>query len=216
MPSDEQINNAQNFKGLTYQRKARDGPSAQNAPKVTTPNIPKVNDIKESVDLSFDLGNWLANTKVHVPVLELCKIPGQREKLLKISDPPNDANPQNEASPLSPVKPPAPKKVTFHNTVERTSNNVFADPPIVLHTRDPRKEDHPPFYVSLMIGDLLLHNCMLDSGSSSSIMTKKVMQQFNLKTTRPYQNVCAMDSRPVKVEGMIENQLVRLAKYPDI
>ena len=25
-----------------------------------------------------------------------------------------------------------------------------------------------------------------------------------------------MDSRPVKVEGMIENQLVRLAKYPDI
>ena len=33
---------------------------------------------------------------------------------------------------------------------------------------------------------------------------------------RPHQNVCAMDSRPVKVEGMIENQLVRLAKYPDI
>ena len=25
-----------------------------------------------------------------------------------------------------------------------------------------------------------------------------------------------MDSRPVKVEGMIENQLVILAKYPDI
>ena len=42
------------------------------------------------------------------------------------------------------------------------------------------------------------------------------MQQLDLRTTRPYQNVCAMDSRPVKVEGMIENQLVRLAKYPDI
>ena len=42
-------------------------------------------------------------------------------------------------------------------------------------------------------------------GSSSSIMTKKVMQQLDLRTTRPYQNVCAMDSRPVKVEGMIEN-----------
>ena len=67
-----------------------------------------------------------------------------------------------------------------------------------------------------MIGDLLLHNCMLDSGSSSSIMTKKVMQQLDIRSTRPYQNVCAMDSRPVKVEGMIENWLVRLAKYPDI
>ena len=67
-----------------------------------------------------------------------------------------------------------------------------------------------------MIGDLLLHNCMLDSGSSSSIMTKKAMQQLNLKTARPYENVCAVDSRPVEVEGMIENHLVRLAKYPDI
>ena len=47
-------------------------------------------------------------------------------------------------------------------------------------------------------------------------MTKKVMQQLDLRITRPYQNVCAMDSRPVKVEGMIENQLVRLAKYSDI
>ena len=47
-------------------------------------------------------------------------------------------------------------------------------------------------------------------------MTKKVMQQLGLRTTRPYQNVCAMESRPVKVEGMIERQNVRLAKYPDI
>ena len=47
-------------------------------------------------------------------------------------------------------------------------------------------------------------------------MTKKVMQQLGLRTTCPYQNVCAMDTRPVKVEGMIERQHVRLAKYPDI
>jgi hypothetical protein len=57
---------------------------------------------------------------------------------------------------------------------------------------------------------------MLDSGSGASLMTKKVMQQLNLKTTRPYGNVCAMDSRSVEVEGMIQNQTVRLAKYPDI
>ena len=57
---------------------------------------------------------------------------------------------------------------------------------------------------------------MLDSGLGSNIMTKKVMQQIGLRTTHPYQNVCAMDSRPIKVEGMIERQHVRLAKYPDI
>ena len=152
-----------------------------------------------------------------MPVLESCKIPGQKEKLLKILDSRTDSSPSTPLEPLSnPPKPSTPKKVTFSDTVERTSNNVFTDPPIVLHIRDPRKEDHPPFYVSLMIGDLLLHNYMLDSRSSSSVMTKKAMQQLNLKTTRPYQNVCAMDSRPVEVEGMVENHLVRLAKYPDI
>ena len=163
------------------------------------------------------MGNWLVNAKVPVPILELCKIPVQKEKLLKILDSPTDSCPSTPLEPLSnPPKPSTPNKVTFSDTMERTSNNVFVDPLIVLHTRDPRKEDHPPFYVSLMIGHLLLHNCMLDSGCSSSIMTKTVMHQLNLKTTRPYQNVCAMDSRPVEVEGMIENHLVRLAKYPNI
>ena len=162
----------QKFKGVTYQRKANEGPSTQNTPKVTIPN-----DANKSTDLGFDLGNWLVNTKVLVPVLELCKIPGQKEKLLKILDSPTDSSPSTPLEPLSnPPKPSTLKKVTFFDTVERTSNNVFVDPPIVLHTRDPRKEDHPPFYVSLMIGELLLHNCMLDSGSSSNIMTKKVMQ----------------------------------------
>ena len=47
-------------------------------------------------------------------------------------------------------------------------------------------------------------------------MTKKVMQQLGLRTTRPYQNVCPMDSRPVKVEGMIEREHVKLAKYLDV
>ena len=95
------------------------------------------------------MGNWLVNAKIQVPVLELCKIPGQKEKLLKILDSPTDSSPSTPLDPLSnPPKPSTPKKVTFSDTVERTSNNVFADPPVVLHTRDPRKEDHPPFHVS--------------------------------------------------------------------
>ena len=42
------------------------------------------------------------------------------------------------------------------------------------------------------------------------------MEQLNLKTTRPYPNVCAMDSREVDVVGIILNHQVRLAKYPNI
>ena len=63
-----------------------------------------------------------------------------------------------------------------HNIVNETalSNNVvledfpfvLEDMPIVLHSVDPKRQDHPPFYVSLLVDDLLLHNCMLDSGAS--------------------------------------------------
>jgi hypothetical protein len=40
---------------------------------------------------------------------------------------------------------------------------------------------------------------MYDFGASSNVITKKVMDQLSLKVTRPYRNVCAMDSREIKV-----------------
>ena len=57
---------------------------------------------------------------------------------------------------------------------------------------------------------------MLDSGASSNVITRKVMEQLNLRVTRPYHNVCAMDAREVDVVGIILNLQVKLAKYPDI
>ena len=170
-------------------------PKGQTASKVTIPNIPpEINDEKESIALTFDLGSWLANSKVLSPVLELCKIPSQKEKLLKMLEPQTDDVPLPTSKIVAPEIPAIPKKVTFANTVEQPSpsqENVYEDPPVILHTRDPRKENHPPFYISLMMGDLLLHNCMLDSRSGSNLMTKKIMQQLVLRTTCPYQNVCA-------------------------
>ena len=121
------------------------------------------------------MGTWWSKAKVSVLASELVKIPEQREKLLKA------------------LNSPPPKKVTFKKPLEEpspTQSNVIEDPLVVLHTMDSRKEDHPPFYVLLMMGDLFLHNCMLDFGSSSNIMTRKVMKQLNLKTTRPYHNMC--------------------------
>ena len=66
------------------------------------------------------------------------------------------------------------------------------------------------------MNDLLLHNWMLDSGSLANIMTRKVMEQLNLKINRPYHNICAMDSREVEVVDIGLGFPIRLAKYPDI
>jgi len=56
------------YKGVTNQRKgnANSNQSYQNIPKSITP---------PNVNLSVDLGSWISNAKVLVPVLELIKIP---------------------------------------------------------------------------------------------------------------------------------------------
>jgi hypothetical protein len=78
---------------------------------------------------------------------------------------------------------------------------------MILPRHEPRGRNgaHSPFYVSLLINDLLLHNCMLDSGASTNVMSLKVMNQLGLQITWPYRNVCTMDSREIKVHGLIKD-----------
>jgi hypothetical protein len=57
---------------------------------------------------------------------------------------------------------------------------------------------------------------MLDSGASANVMSLKVMEQLGLKTTRPYGNVCGIDSKKVKVYGLCEDVEVYLIDFPHI
>jgi len=67
--------------------------------------------------------------------------------------------------------------------------NVQDDHPTILF--GPRveeiheNEEVPPFYVSLKIHDMNLHNSMLDSGASQNLMPKVAMDQLGLDVTRP-------------------------------
>ena len=47
-------------------------------------------------------------------------------------------------------------------------------------------------------------------------MTKKVMEQLNLTISRPYHNICALDSQTIEVFGLIKGLQVYLAVCPDI
>jgi hypothetical protein len=57
---------------------------------------------------------------------------------------------------------------------------------------------------------------MLDSGATSNVITKKVMEQLNLIISRPYHNICALDSQTIEVYGLIKGLQVYLAAFPDI
>lgn len=71
-----------------------------------------------------------------------------------------------------------------------------------------------PFYVTLVIHDLLLHNCMLDFGASHNFMPLTLMEQLGLQITKPYKDLYSFDSKRVKCLGMIKDLVVNLAQIP--
>jgi len=79
------------------------------------------------------------------------------------------------------------------------------------------EEQYPsttPFYVTLVVHDLLFHNCMLDSGASHNLMPLSVMEKVGLEITRPYKYIYSFDSNRVKCFGMIKDLVVNLAQIP--
>jgi hypothetical protein len=92
----------------------------------------------------------------------------------------------------------------------------YQDAPVILQNMYRGNEKNRHFFLSLLVNDFILHNCMLDPGGTSNVMTKRVMEQLNLRISRPYHNICAMDSRTIAVHGLIKVLQVHLVVFPDI
>ena len=73
----------------------------------------------------------------------------------------------------------------------------------------------PPFYISLHVHYIILHNAMFDSGASHNLMPKAVMEKLNLDITRPYKDLYSFDSTQVKCLGLIKDLCVSLVQYPN-
>jgi hypothetical protein len=57
---------------------------------------------------------------------------------------------------------------------------------------------------------------MLDSRASANVMSLKVMEHLGLNISIPYMNICAMDSREVKVCGLIKGLQIHLVAHQGI
>ena len=154
MPTPERIQEMKKarFKGAVYQRKEKSSPAKQYKPKVTNPPLPDPPVIPES---KIDMGEWLSSVKVSVYATDILKIPGQKETLFKaVEDSQNNTHDVVKEDPLP-----------SNNAIFEDEPIKPKDIPIVLNSVNPRREDHPPFYVSLLVDNLLLRNCMLYSGA---------------------------------------------------
>jgi len=79
-----------------------------------------------------------------------------------------------------------------------------------------QRDENPPFYISLSVNGLQLNNCMLDSMASTNVMSLNFIEQIGLKTTHPYGNACRIDSKKVKLYGLIEDVEVCLHDFHHI
>ena len=98
--------------------------------------------------------------------------------------------------------------------LELTEHN----PTIILGSKidivDSEDEEVPPFYMSLNVHDMVLHNAMLDLGASHNLMPNGVVESLGLEITRPYKDLYSFDSKRVKCLGLIKYMVVSLNKSP--
>jgi hypothetical protein len=189
-PTPHQVAEMACFRGITYHRKEN---KSQEKGQTSPPKVsPPKSKVSVNTNLNIDLGGWLNSVKMLVPISELIKIPSQKEKLLKAIDEP-------------PVI-----------LVEKQVASAYHDALVILQNWDRKNEKNFPFYLSLVVNNKVLHNCMLDSGATSNVITKKVMEQLNLRISRPNHNICALDSQTIEVHGLIKGLQVYLATFPDI
>ena len=72
-----------------------------------------------------------------------------------------------------------------------------------------------PFYVSLIIGNKLVHNCMVDSGATSTVMPKKIANFLGLKYEPLEKGVVQLDGSSVKTIGVVKNASLTLHSCPN-
>jgi hypothetical protein len=209
--------NLQNQKGLSKPPKGNPTKEGQN--NIPSSSQPKKDSATKDV---VDNGKWKEESQKKVPETRKETITKEVEKTsssfnfesemakIKIYVPFNDLIKNNEYR----------NQIIKMLKMEQTSDtlNIQDDHHAILfgpHVNENSDvEEDPPFYVSLKIHYMTLHNAMLDLGSSHNLMPKVVMDQLGLDITSPYKDIFSFDSRKVKCLGLIKEMVVSLSQIP--
>ena len=77
-----------------------------------------------------------------------------------------------------------------------------------------KKSKPSPFYLSLIIGDKILHNCMIDSRASISTMPRCVVDQLGMKYEPVINHVLQLDGTLVTTIGILKGLKIALHEFP--
>jgi hypothetical protein len=132
-----------------------------------------------STQMTYIVVEDLCKLRINSPVIEVVKIPHQRQNILKLLDNPSE---REEAI------------VTGQKQNQSQS------------TTKPRGKI-PPFYNSIENHDVALHNCLVDTSATNNIMPLAVMEALGMSCTEYYEtneSIYAIDSRKVPAYGEIK------------
>jgi hypothetical protein len=160
--------------------------------QVETTKQPLVaNQTKTPQQMTYNIMDDLSKLKITFPFMEVIKIPQQRENLLKIFD---DSDTRMEVAVIN---------------SKQQQNYSSAKP----------KPKVPPFYITIENHEVVLHNCLIDSGATNNIMPLSVMQALRMECTRHYEtgeSIYAIDSRKVPAYGEIKYFCAWISATPHI
>lgn len=86
----------------------------------------------------------------------------------------------------------------IEDTIQGCSSSISTSLVKPLEAENPKKISKPPsFYLSLIIGDKIVHNCMIDSMASSSLVPKGIVGYLGIKYEPITRGVVQLDGTAV-------------------
>jgi len=126
----------------------------------------------------FNLEGELAKVKISIPLFELMNKDAYRSQVFKALTIEPDIGT---------------KALTIGSTNHSETMNLSDDQPEPLFRPEvDGQADNgvvAPFYISLNIHDLILHNAMIDSGANHNLMPKEVTEKLGLEVTISYKDL---------------------------
>jgi hypothetical protein len=154
------------------------GISSLDHPK--SPFSPRKNPIsihtQEFPKLDYNIVEDLKKLKANISVMEICRIPQQKDFLLQalksIENPMKRNDHERNLTPTDVVK-----KPTVNAYVEDKKGKPFV----------------PPFLLTFEVFNKNLHNCLVDSGASSNVMLLSICKKINVVPLKSDKHVIQLD-----------------------
>jgi hypothetical protein len=132
--------------------------------------------ISNPPQMKYNIVEDLSNMRITLPLMEVVKIPQERENILRLFDDPSRR-----------------MEVVVINTKQ-----IQNTPTIKLRGKV------PPFYISIENHDVALHNCLFDTSAENNIMSFPAMEVLDMTCTKYYEIgeiIYVIDSRKVLAYG---------------